>query len=118
MAGYTIQRAFEFLLLGNNSEPHMTPPPFVASLRFEAFLRVIGSATTPHDDTFPMELLVEWSIWIQDPHKVFYFPQGFPFKTDLLLSAFTPKDGKQILIDYSDEDSSDNVDIEVVEHDT
>ncbi len=96
----------------------MSPPPFVASLQFEAFLRIVGSAKTPPDETFPMELRVEWSIWIHDPHKVFYFPQGFPFRTDVLLAAFTPRAGKQTLLDYSEEDPRDNVDIEVVEHDT
>jgi hypothetical protein len=96
----------------------MKPPPFVASLRFEAFLRVLGSATTPLDDAFPMELRVEWSIEIHGSGNVFRFPQDLPFRTDLMLAAFTPKAGRQLLLDYSDEDSSLNVDIEVVEHDT
>lgn len=96
----------------------MTPPPFVARLEFEAFLRTRGSATSPTDNSFPVELRLVWHISITNPHKIYYFPYTFPFRTDFLLSAFTPKRGQQLLLDYSEEDPTENVFIEVIEHDT
>lgn len=93
------------------------PPPFVASLRFEASLKTQGSGTIPPDDSFSLELCLEWSIWIHDPEKVFYFP-GFVFNPAALLSAFTPQSAPLVLLDYSDTDPLDNVHLEVVDHDT
>lgn len=93
------------------------PPPFVASLRFETSLKTQGSGTIPPDDSFSLELCLEWSIWIHDPEKVFYFP-GFVFNPAALLSAFTPQSAPLVLLDYSDTDPLDNVLLEVVDHDT
>ncbi|WP_395733551.1 hypothetical protein [Prosthecobacter sp.] len=96
----------------------MKPPPFVASLRFEAFLKTQGSGVVPPDDGFSLELRIEWSVWIQDPHKVFYFPGDFHFNPAVLLSAFTPQSAPLILLDYSDTNPEENVLLEIVEHDT
>lgn len=96
----------------------MTPPPFVATLHFEAFLRVPCSSVAPQDESFPIDLGIEWSIRIGYPHKVYYFPQNILFRTETLLAALTPRSEQQLLLDYSNEDPTENVYVSIVDHDT